>query len=134
MLLKIAQNGGKFKFQNIISFKWIDIFQFLSVLRSLYWVFLETVIRYSIILKTKFGANFVTPFSRQNSPNLKNSYDFRVWRVQFVVAKFQIARILKTFLGPCRISMPMSNSHLNYFNHDPKVKLMFTWCKLLILI
>ena len=27
LLLKIAQNGGKFKFQNSISFEWIGIFQ-----------------------------------------------------------------------------------------------------------
>ena len=27
LLLKIAQNGGKFKFQYAISFDWIDIFQ-----------------------------------------------------------------------------------------------------------
>ena len=65
LLLKIAQNGRKFKFKNAISFEWIGIFQIFSLLTSLWWLLSETIIRYPIILKTKFGGNFVTSFSRK---------------------------------------------------------------------
>ena len=69
LLLKIAQNGGKFKFKNVISFEWIGIFQIfftfdIPVVTSFN---SETMIRYPIILKTKFGGNFVTSFSHKNA-------------------------------------------------------------------
>ena len=67
LLLKIAQNGGKFKFKNAISFEWIGIFQNFFTLTSLWWFLSETIIRYPIILKKKFGGNFVTSFSRKNA-------------------------------------------------------------------
>ena len=53
---------------------WVDghISIFFSLLTSLRWLLSEIIIRYPIIIKTKFGGNFVTWFSRQKYRNLKN--------------------------------------------------------------
>ena len=47
MLLKIAQHGGKFKFQNAISFEWMGIFETFFTIDIL----VVSSFRYTIILK-----------------------------------------------------------------------------------
>ena len=46
-------------------------FNFFPLFTSLWWVLSETIIRYPIILKAKFGRNFVTSFSHRKRQNLK---------------------------------------------------------------
>ena len=48
-----------------------------SLLASLWWVISETIIRYPIMLKTKFGGNFATSFTRQKCQNLKTKKTIR---------------------------------------------------------
>ena len=51
----------------------------------------ETIIRYPIILKTKFGGNFVTLFSRQKCQNMKNEKETSLRSVEFyIAANFQV--------------------------------------------
>ena len=55
-----------------MSFEWAEHNSIsLSVLRLLLQGLSETVIRYLIILKAKFGANFVTSFSWQKMSKLE---------------------------------------------------------------
>ena len=53
---------------------WVDrhILKLFSVLRSLWKDLSNNYIRYPILAKLKFGAKFVTSFSRQKCQNLKN--------------------------------------------------------------
>ena len=61
------------------------------LLTSLWWLLSETIIRYPIILKTKFGGNFVKSFSRQKCQNLKNKKPLFFWNGEFfIVSKLQV--------------------------------------------
>ena len=64
---------------------------FFSILASLWWFLSETIIRYPIILKARFGGNFVRSFSRQKYQNLKNKKHTILGNSEFkIVANFQV--------------------------------------------
>ena len=71
-------------------------FNFFPLLTSLWWVLSETIIRYPIILKAKFGRNFVTSFSHRKRQNLKKkkkktTKDTFFWNGEFyIIANFQV--------------------------------------------
>ena len=76
---------------NVISFEWVDITISLSVLVSLSQELLETVVRYAIFFKTKFGNNFVTSLSRQKCQNFKNLKQKILENDEFyIVARFRL--------------------------------------------
>ena len=79
-------------FQNAISFEWMVKFQFFfSILASLWWFLSETIMRYPLILKARFGGNFVRSFSRQKYQNLKNKKHTILGNSEFkIVANFQV--------------------------------------------
>ena len=62
-----------------------------SLLTSLWWVISETIIRYPIMLKTKFGGNIVTSFTRQ-MPKSENQKKHTILRngVFYIAANFQV--------------------------------------------
>ena len=71
----------------------MDIFQFFfSLLTSLRWLLSEIIIRYPIIIKTKFGGNFVTWFSRQKMPKSEKQKHIHFFcnGEFYIVAKFQV--------------------------------------------
>ena len=79
---KMAEN---WTFKTLYSFEWIGIFQtFFSFLTSLCWRLSETIIRYPIILKTKFDGNFVTSFPAKNAKIWKaKNIGFLEWWVLY---------------------------------------------------
>ena len=102
------------------------ISKFLSLLTSSWWFHSETNIRYPIILKPKFGGNFLTSFSGQKCQNLKNKKPRFFWNSEFyIVAKFQ-GNCIKTKKRWTKVSV-LDITYAHREGIKATVSSMFVW-------
>ena len=83
--------AGNSNFKTLYLLSGLAYFKFFSLLYILVVSSFRNLHRYPIMLKTKFGGNFVTSFSRQKCQNLKNKKHTILGNGEFYIdANFQV--------------------------------------------